>query len=147
MDLGGWDNHANITNAIKGTGTNMGNGGRLDKGMGGLVKDLVDRGMWKNTVVVWMGEFGRTPRINQGAGRDHWGRCWSVVLGGGAIKGGQVYGSTNADGTDIQDNKVTVGDLFATLYKGLGLDPATRIRDNLGRPGPLADGEAIKALV
>jgi hypothetical protein len=142
VDLGGWDNHANITNAIR-----TGNGPRLDKGMGALVKDLVERSMWKNTVVVWMGEFGRTPRINQNAGRDHWGRCWSVVLGGGAIKGGQVYGSTNEDGTDIKDNKVTVGDLFATLYKGLGLDPSTRIRDNLGRPGPLADGEAIKVLV
>ena len=142
IDLGGWDNHGNIFPTIR-----NGNGPRLDKGMGGLVKDLVDRGMWKNTVVVWMGEFGRTPRINQGAGRDHWGRCWSVVLGGGAIKGGQVYGATSEDGTDIKDKKVTVGDLFATLYKGLGLDPATRIRDNLGRPGPLADGEAIKALV
>jgi hypothetical protein len=142
VDLGGWDNHANITNAIR-----NGNGPRLDKGMGSLVKDLVDRGMWKNTVLVWMGEFGRTPRINQNAGRDHWGRCWSVVLGGGAIKGGMVYGSTNEDGTDIKENKVTVGDLFATLYKGLGLDPSTRIRDNLGRPGPLADGEPIKALV
>jgi hypothetical protein len=147
VDLGGWDNHANIFNAIKGNGNNMGNGGRLDKGMGALVHDLVEHGLWKNTVVVWMGEFGRTPRINQGGGRDHWGRCWSVVVGGGAIKGGQVYGSTNEDGTDIKDNKVTVGDLFATLFKGLGLDPSTRIRDNLGRPGPLADGEPIKALV
>jgi hypothetical protein len=150
VDLGGWDMHANITNAIKGTGNNMGNGGRLDKGMGTLVKELVERGMWKNTVLVWMGEFGRTPRINQGAGRDHWGRCWSVVVGGGAIKGGQVYGATNEDGTDIKDPdkyKVTVGDLFATLFKGLGLDPATRIRDNLGRPKPIADGTPISALV
>jgi uncharacterized protein (DUF1501 family) len=93
-----------------------------------------------------MGEFGRTPRINQNAGRDHWGRCWSVVVGGGAINGGQVYGSTTDDGTDIKDSKVTVGDLFATLFKGLGLDPTTRVRDNLGVPRPLADGEPIKAL-
>jgi hypothetical protein len=142
VDLGGWDNHGNIFPTIR-----NGNGPRLDKGMGALVKDLVDRGLWQSTVVVWMGEFGRTPRINQNAGRDHWGRCWSVVLGGGAIKGGQVYGSTNDDGTDIKDNKVTVGDLFATVFKGLGLDPSTRIRDNLGRPGPLADGDPIKALV
>jgi uncharacterized protein (DUF1501 family) len=142
VDLGGWDNHGNIFPAIR-----NGNGPRLDKGMGALVKDLVQSGLWKSTVMVWMGEFGRTPRINQGAGRDHWGRCWSVVVGGGGIKGGQVYGATNDDGTDIKDNKVTVGDLFATLFKGLGLDPTTRIRDNLGRPGPLADGEPIKALV
>jgi hypothetical protein len=142
VDLGGWDNHGNIFPAIR-----NGNGPRLDKGMGALVKDLVERGLWKNTVVLWMGEFGRTPRINQNAGRDHWGLCWSVVVGGGAIKGGQVYGSTNDDGTDIKDNKVMVGDLFATVFKGLGLDPTTRIRDNLGRPGPLADGEPIKGLV
>ncbi|HKI31165.1 MAG TPA: DUF1501 domain-containing protein [Gemmataceae bacterium] len=145
VDLGGWDNHGNIFPTIR-----NGNGPRLDKGMGTLVKELVERGLWKNTVLVWMGEFGRTPRINQGAGRDHWGRCWSVVVGGGSIKGGQVYGATNEDGTDILDPdkyKVKVGDLFATLFKGLGLDPSTRIRDNLGRPGPLADGEPIKDLV
>jgi hypothetical protein len=141
VDLGGWDNHANITNAIR-----TGNGPRLDKGMGALVKDLSERGLMKSTVLVWMGEFGRTPRINQNAGRDHWGRCWSVVVGGGAINGGQVYGSTTDDGTDIKDSKVTVGDLFATLFKGLGLDPTTRVRDNLGVPRPLADGEPIKAL-
>jgi len=147
VDLGGWDMHANIFNSIKGTGNNMGNGGRLDKGMGALVKDLVDRGMWKNTVVLWMGEFGRTPRINQNTGRDHWARCWSVVVGGGAIKGGQAFGSTSADGMDIKENPVTIGDLFATVYKGLGLDPETKIRDNLGRPLPIADGKAIKDLV
>src|SRR5205807_5037404 len=106
----------------------------LDKGMSALVRDLNDRGLWKNTVVVWMGEFGRTPRINQNGGRDHWARCWSVVLGGGAIKGGQVYGATSKDGTDVKENPVSVGDLFATLYKGMGLDPALQIRDAIGRP-------------
>jgi hypothetical protein len=142
VDLGGWDNHANIFPTLK-----NGNGPRLDKGMGGLVKDLVDRGLWKNTVVVWMGDFGRTPRINQNAGRDHWARCWSVVVGGGGIKGGQVYGSTSKDGMDIDKNKVSVGDLFATLFKGLGLDPDTKVRDNLSRPISIADGKAINALV
>ena len=88
--------------------------------MGTLVKDLVDRGLWKNTVVLWMGEFGRTPRINQNAGRDHWARCWSVVVGGGAIKGGQVYGTTSKDGMDVGDKPCSIGDLFATVYKGLG---------------------------
>jgi uncharacterized protein (DUF1501 family) len=119
----------------------------LDKAMGTLVKDLVDRGLWKNTVVLWMGEFGRTPRINQNAGRDHWPNSWSVVLGGGAIKGGIAFGSTNEDGTMVKDNKVGVGDLFATVYKGLGLDPALQIRDNLGRPTKIADGSPIKELV
>jgi uncharacterized protein (DUF1501 family) len=148
VDLGGWDMHANIFNSIKGQGNNMGNGGRLDKGMGALVKDLVDRGKWKDTVVLWMGEFGRTPRINQNAGRDHWARCWSVVVGGGAIKGGQVYGATSGDGMDIAKDPCTVGDLFATVFKGLGLDPeGTKVRDNLGRPMSIADGKPVSALV
>jgi hypothetical protein len=141
VDLGGWDNHANIFPTLK---NNL--APRLDKGMGGLVKDLVDRNLWKNTVLVWMGDFGRTPRINQNAGRDHWARCWSVVVGGGAIKGGQVYGSTSKDGMDIAENKVSVGDLFATLFKGLGLDPETKVRDNLSRPISIADGKAVSAL-
>jgi hypothetical protein len=142
VDLGGWDMHANIFNSMR-----TGNGPRLDKGMGGLVKDLNDRGMWKNTVVVWMGEFGRTPRINQNGGRDHWGRCWSVAVGGGAIKGGIAYGSTSKDGMDPDKDPVRIGDLFATIYKGLGIDPTTKVRDNLGRPLELAEGKAISSLV
>ena len=142
VDLGGWDNHANIFTTIK-----NGNGPRLDKGFSALVADLKDRGLWKNTVVMWMGEFGRTPRINQNTGRDHWARCWSVVMGGGGIKGGQVYGATSADGMDIKDNGCSIGDLFATVYKGLGLDPATQIRDNIGRPMPIAEGKILKGLV
>src|SRR5205823_3858493 len=121
VDLGGWDMHANIFNSMR-----TGNGPRLDKGMGTLVKDLTERGLIKNTVVVWMGEFGRTPRINQNTGRDHWARCWSVVVGGGNIKGGQAYGSTSDDGMDIKEDPCSIGDLFATIYKGLGLEPSTQ---------------------
>jgi hypothetical protein len=142
VDLGGWDNHGNIFPTLR---NNLGK--RLDEGMGGLVKDLVDRGMWKNTVVLWMGEFGRTPRINQNAGRDHWARSWSVVVGGGAIKGGQAYGATDKDGIDVAKDPCSIGDLFATVYKGLGIDPATKVRDNLGRPLELADGKPLKGLV
>jgi hypothetical protein len=141
VDLGGWDNHANIFATLR-----RGNGPNLDKGMGNLVKELNDRGMWKNTVVLWMGEFGRTPRINQNGGRDHWGRCWSVVLGGGAIKGGIAYGSTSKDGMDIDQKPVRIGDLFATIYKGLGIDPGTKVRDNLGRPLEIADGKPVADL-
>jgi hypothetical protein len=144
VDLGGWDNHANIFPTLSKTLLPQ-----LDKGMGMLVKDLVDRGRWENTVMVWMGEFGRTPRINQNAGRDHWARCWSVVVGGGAIKGGQVHGSTNKDGTDIASNPCSVGDLFATLYKALGIDPALQIRDPIGRPHNISgdNGKPIEGLV
>jgi uncharacterized protein (DUF1501 family) len=144
VDLGGWDTHNNNFNALR---TNL--GPRLDKGMGALVQDLVQRGLWKNTVVLWMGEFGRTPRINQNAGRDHWARCWSVVLGGGAIKGGQIFGATSKDGMDVANGSPTakIGDVFATVFKGLGLDPATKVRDNLGRPMEIADGKPLEGLV
>jgi hypothetical protein len=147
IDLGGWDNHGGIFNALKGTPARPGHGVRLDQGMGTLVKDLVDRGLWQNTVVLWMGEFGRTPKINQGGGRDHWARCWSVVVGGGAIAGGQVYGSTSKDGMDIKDKPCSVGDLFATVYKGMGLDPSTQVRDNLSRPLAIAEGKPLAGLV
>jgi uncharacterized protein (DUF1501 family) len=147
VDLGGWDNHNQIFSALRGSGMRPGLAGQLDRGMGTLVKELVDRGRWKNTVVVWMGEFGRTPRINQNGGRDHWGRCWSVVVGGGAIKGGIVHGSTSSDGMDVDKDPVRVGDLFATLFKGLGVDPHTKVRDNLGRPLEIAEGKPISTLV
>src|SRR5947209_17139891 len=117
--------------------------------MGALVRDLSDRGLWRDTVLVWLGEFGRTPRINANAGRDHWARCWSVVVGGGAIKPGQVYGSTSADGMEVRDNPCAVGDLFATLYKALGLDPALQLTDTQGRPHKISGdkGQPLAALV
>jgi hypothetical protein len=144
VDLAGWDMHTGIFTALK---RPDGLGARLDKGMAALVKDLVDRSLWKNTVVLWMGEFGRTPRINQNAGRDHWARCWSVVVGGGGLKGGQVYGSTSKDGLEVKDNPCSVGDLFATVYKGLGLDLNTKIRDSNGRPLGIAEGSPLKGIV
>ena len=147
IDLGGWDNHNGIFNALKGTTARPGHGARLDVGMGALVKDLVDRSLWKNTVVLWMGEFGRTPKINQNGGRDHWARCWSVVVGGGAIKGGQVYGETSKDGMDIKEKPCSIGDLFATVYKGMGLDPSTQVRDNLSRPLAIAEGKPLAGLI
>lgn len=138
VDLGGWDNHNNIFSTIR-----NGNGPRLDKGFGNLVKELNEIGLWKDTVVLWMGEFGRTPRINQNGGRDHWARCWSVVVGGGSIKGGQAYGSTSKDGMDIQDKPCTIGDLYATVYKALDMDIASQIRDNIGRPMAIAEGKPL----
>jgi uncharacterized protein (DUF1501 family) len=141
VDLGGWDLHAKVFPALKDKLLPV-----LDRGMAALVRDLIDRGMWKNTVIVWMGEFGRTPRINQNAGRDHWARCWSVVVGGGAIKGGQVVGATDKEGASVQSGEVRVGDLFATIYKAIGLDPAQKLYDN-GRPLPLVEGTPIAQLV
>jgi hypothetical protein len=98
----------------------------LDPAWSGLLADLDERGLLKDTLVVWMGEVGRTPQINNRAGRDHFVRGWTVVLAGGGIKGGQVYGSTDADGKDVKDDPVSEGDLFATIYTALGIDPRAK---------------------
>ena len=144
VSLGGWDMHNGIFNALATRALPA-----LDKGMGALVRDLADRGLSKNVEVIWMGEFGRTPRINQNGGRDHYPRAWSIVVGGGTIKGGQAYGSTDEGGEAVKEKPTKIGDVFATLYKGLGMDPAAQIRDNLGRPTAIAGDkvEAIKDLV
>jgi hypothetical protein len=143
IGMGGWDTHGQNFTALKTRQLP-----EMDRGMGALVKDLVDRGLWQNTVVIWMGEFGRTPRINQNAGRDHWARCWSVVVGGGSIKGGQAYGSTDEDGMAVATNPTKVGDVFASVYRALGIDPTTQIRDPIGRPFNIAGdrGTPIPAL-
>jgi len=146
VDLGGWDNHNNIFNAQHNTSPAGGLQDRLDKGMGTLVKELSERGLLKNTVIVWMGEFGRTPRINQNNGRDHWARCWSVVVGGGGIKGGQVYGSTNSDGMEVKDKPCGISDLFATIYTALGIPAETEVRDPLGRPRKIVGEKPGKPL-
>jgi len=129
MNLGGWDMHGNITQAVTPRGT------ELDKGIGGLMATLRETGLLKDTVVLWGGDFGRTPRINQGAGRDHWGVGWSVVVGGGGI-GGVEYGAMDKDGMRIEKDPVTVEQLYATIYTALGIDLNDRnldLHDNLGR--------------
>jgi hypothetical protein len=148
VDLGGWDNHNGIFPILANQRLPV-----LDKAMGSLVEDLAKSGKLKDTVIMWAGEFGRTPRINANAGRDHYPRAWSVVIGGGAIKGGQAYGSTDANGEAVKDNPVTISDVFATVYQGMGIDPKPEtnasIRDNLGRPFPIAGekGKVIPGLV
>jgi uncharacterized protein (DUF1501 family) len=94
----------------------------------------------QNTTVVWMGEFGRTPRINDNAGRDHWPRSWSVVVGGGGIKGGQTIGATDKDGIDIVDRPIGVMDLIATLTKTMGISVDTQFTTPRGRPIKIVDG-------
>ena len=94
----------------------------LDRALSTLLADLEARGLFESTIVLVMGEFGRTPNINPGRGRDHWGHCWSLVLGGGGIKGGQVVGASDERGAYVAERLVTIGDLFATVYKALGID-------------------------
>jgi hypothetical protein len=102
----------------------------LDPAWGSLLQDLQERGLLQDTMVVWTSEFGRTPAINFQAGRDHFGRAWTIVLAGGGIRGGQHYGASNRDGFEVQDNPVNEGDLFATMYTAMGINP--RVRHYLG---------------
>jgi arylsulfatase A-like enzyme len=118
-----------------------------DQGLSALLEDLDTRGLLESTLVVAMGEFGRTPRINHNAGRDHWPRCYSVVLAGGGIRGGTVLGSSDNIGAYPATDPVSPGDLAATIYSLFGVDPAHEIRDITGRPWRLAEGRALTALL
>jgi hypothetical protein len=141
--LGGWDTHANAFETLSQRLLP-----ELDKGMGALVADLSQRGLLKDTLVVWMGEFGRTPRINQNAGRDHWPRGWSVVMGGAGLKGGTVVGATDKDGVEVMDRPVGVMDVVATMTRAMGIDQSTQYNTPRGRPMKVVDGGApIKELV
>jgi uncharacterized protein (DUF1501 family) len=108
--------------------------------------ELGDRGLLDSTTIIWMGEFGRTPAINANAGRDHFPTAWSCVLGGGGIKGGQAYGSTSADGMQVEENPTQIGDVLATLCSALGVPPDS---ENLAldRPIKIAEGKPIDALL
>lgn len=120
VTLGGWDTHADNFSQTKTLC------GMLDPAMSALMHDLERRGLLDETVVVWMGEFGRTPDINGGKGRDHWPNGFSVVLGGGGVQGGRRIGELDEDGKEIQKEPVRVQDLFATLCVLLGIDPDKR---------------------
>ena len=139
----GWDTHNNNFELVKA------NCATLDKGWAALLGDLKDRGMLETTLIVWMGEFGRTPLINPGNGRDHWPNSWSTVLAGGGIKGGQAHGQTSADGMAIKDKPVSVPDFMATVVKALGIDPEKQNSSNVGRPIRIVDkpGTPIKEIV
>jgi len=118
----------------------------MDRAMSALFEDLDDRGLFDNTLVAWTGEFGRTPKINGNAGRDHWGKVYSTVLAGAGIQGGQVYGETDKIGGAPTDSPVYVSDFIATIYKVLGYDSSTLVHDRLGRPHPIVQGQPVKAL-
>ena len=111
-----------------------------------MIEDLDARGLLHSTLLVAMGEFGRTPRINPGGGRDHWPDCFSVVMAGGGLQGGSIYGSSDKIGAHPDSDAVTPGDLAATLFWRFGLEPATEIRDLINRPYRLAEGQPIRKL-
>ncbi len=143
VSLGGWDTHANAFETLS---KNL--HPTLDKGMGTLLADLEQRGLINDVMVVWMGDFGRTPRINQNNGRDHWPNSWSIVIGGGGMKGGQIVGATDKDGVDITDRPIGVMDVIGTMTKTMGIDVATQYTTPRGRPIKIVDGGTpIKELV
>jgi hypothetical protein len=109
----------------------------MEHAWAGLLVDLQQRGLLEKTLVVWMGEIGRTPRINNRSGRDHYVRCWSTALAGCGVKGGLVYGASDDDGVDVREKPVTEGDFFATIYQALGIDPKQENYAGV-RPIPLA---------
>ncbi len=143
VDLGGWDNHANIFRTLQ---TNK--LPELDRAMSALVEDLFQRGLLADTAVIWMGEFGRTPRINGDTGRDHFARAWSVVVGGAGLKGGIAVGKTNEDGTEVaSDVAYTSEDVMASVLAGLGISLDTTFMSKNRRPMKIANsGKVIKEL-
>ena len=142
VNLGGWDNHQNIHTTLKDNKLPV-----LDQGMSALVEDLEQRELLKDTAIIWMGEFSRTPRINGNAGRDHWARSWSVVVGGAGMNGGIAVGATNDDGTKVITDPYSSQDIMASVCKALGISLSTTFTSNSGRPMKIANsGKIIKEL-
>jgi hypothetical protein len=131
-----WDTHQQNFDAVEKLS------GVLDAGWSTLMTDLRARGQLENTLIVWMGEFGRTPQINEQAGRDHFPNAWSTVLAGGGIRGGRVIGDTGPDGMEVKDRPVSVPDLMATIMKGLAIDPTRQNIAENDRPIRLVDLKA-----
>jgi uncharacterized protein (DUF1501 family) len=132
----GWDTHINNFERVRDLSQ------VLDAGWAALMDDLKARGLLDRTLIVWMGEFGRTPTLNGTNGRDHFPRAWTAVLGGGGIRGGQVIGRTSAGGETIEQRPVSVPDLLATVCLALGINPAQSNLSNVGRPISLVDQAA-----
>ena len=138
-----WDSHTQNFSTVKSLSE------ILDPAWASLMSDLRDRGLLEHTLVVWMGEFGRTPKINENQGRDHFPDAWSVVLGGAGIRGGQVIGKTGKGGEKVEERPVTPPDLLATICTAIGIDPTKENISTIGRPISIVDrdGAAVKELL
>ena len=146
VSLGGWDTHQDNFDRVKTLS------GTVDKSISALVTDLRDRGLLDSTLVVWMGEFGRTPHINtRGAkpGRDHYPRAWSLMMLGGGVKGGTVYGRTDKEGATVEDGKTDAKDFLATVCELLGIDYTKENDTPTKRPIRIVDkpGKPVKAVI
>ncbi|HEV3115797.1 MAG TPA: DUF1501 domain-containing protein [Gemmataceae bacterium] len=135
----GWDTHGNELKSLQGLIP------PVDQGMAALIADLKLRGLLERTLVIWMGEFGRTPRINLTAGRDHFPRAFNMAMAGCGVKGGRVIGATDKLGTEVADRPVTVSDLFCTFCQALGINPRKENQSNVGRPVKIVEeGSAVQ---
>ena len=146
VNLGGWDTHQDNFDRVKTLS------GTVDKSLSALVTDLKDRGLLDSTLVIWMGEFGRTPHINQrGAkpGRDHYPRAWSLMMFGGGVKGGTVYGRTDKEGATVEDGKTDAKDFLATVCELMGIDYTKENDTPTKRPIRIVDkpGKPVKAVI
>jgi uncharacterized protein (DUF1501 family) len=142
LSYGRWDSHGDNFNLVRD------HGAKLDQCLSALIEDLDAREMLSDVTVIAWGEFGRTPRINPGAGRDHWPQVSCAFLVGGGIRGGQAIGATNRLGEYAKDRPVHVQEVLATLYHNLGIDPSiTTVNDPTGRPQHLVERPAIAELI
>jgi hypothetical protein len=141
INNGGWDHHSNIWPQLD---------KKLpvfDQGFSSMIKDMDRRGLLDETLVVVLGEFGRTPKVNKDAGRDHWGKAGSLIFAGAGVRGGKVIGATDKDGAYVTDRPVRPADVCYTVYEALGIDPRRQIRTPEGRPVEILDqGELISEL-
>ena len=119
----------------------------LDRGFSALLQDMQQRRLLEETLIVWLAEFGRTPKINANAGRDHWAPCQTVLLAGAGIPGGQVYGASDRQAAYPARDPVAPEDLSATIYHLLGIDPHQRIPSPDGRPVPLSAGSVLSRVI
>jgi hypothetical protein len=139
--IGGWDTHKDNFNTLKNSRLPQ-----TDETVSALLEDLDARGLLDETLVYWTGDFGRTPKINGDAGRDHWPKCQTVLMAGGGIRGGQVYGASDGSGAFPADKPARPDDVTATVFHALGFDPETTITDQLNRPLPISAGRPLAAL-
>jgi hypothetical protein len=141
LNNGHWDTHSRNADALRQLMPIM------DQTYSALLEDLAQRGLLDETLVVWMAEFGRTPRLNGAAGRDHWGSVFSVALAGGGIRGGMVHGASDSIAAYPRDGRVLPQDLLATIFHCLGIRSETEYRDAQGRPLPLTRGEVVRQIL
>lgn len=137
-----WDTHTNNTQRLKNELMPP-----MDQAYSALLEDLQQRGMLEETLVVWVGEFGRSPYLNTNAGRDHWGHVFSAALAGGGVQGGAVYGQSDHKGAYPLDGRLEPQDLTATVFHCLGFAPETQVRDRLDRPHPISKGRPVEAVL